>query len=131
MRLQVLLPTEVLIDENVTKVIAESENGSFCLLPRHIDFVAALVPGLLSFVSEDGREQFLAVDEGILVKCGPEVRVSTRRAAIGPDLGTLKRTIEEQFRILDDREKMTRSAVARLEAEFVRRFMQLGEPGHG
>lgn len=131
MRLRVLLPTEVLIDEDVTKVIAEAENGSFCLLPRHIDFVAALVPGLLSFVSADGREEFLAVDEGILVKCGPEVRVSTRNAVVGPDLGTLERTIEEQFRILDDRERMTRSAVARLEAEFVRRFMELGEPGHG
>lgn len=131
MRLRVLLPTEVLIDEDVTKVIAEAENGSFCLLPRHIDFVAALVPGLLSFVSADGREEFLAVDEGILVKCGPEVRVSTRNAVVGPDLGTLERTIEEQFRMLDDRERMTRSAVARLEAEFVRRFMELGEPGHG
>lgn len=131
MRLRVLLPTEVLIDEDVTKVIAEAENGSFCLLPRHIDFVAALVPGLLSFVSADGREEFLAVDEGILVKCGPEVRVSTRNAVVGPDLGTLERTIEEQFRMLDDRERMTRSAVARLETEFVRRFMELGEPGHG
>ena len=50
MRLTVLLPTEILVDEEVVKVVAEAQNGSFCLLPRHIDFVAALVPGLLSFV---------------------------------------------------------------------------------
>ena len=125
MKLKVLLPTEVLIDEEVTKVIAEAENGSFCLLPRHIDFVAALVPGLLSFESSKGREEFLALDQGILIKCGPEVLVSTRNAVRGPDLGMLKQTVEENFRVLDEREKMARSAFAKLEANFIRRFMEL------
>lgn len=125
MKLKVLLPTEVLIDKEVTKVIAEAENGSFCLLPRHIDFVAALVPGLLSFESGKGREEFLALDQGILIKCGQEVLVSTRNAVRGPDLGTLKQTVEKSFRVLDDREKMARSAFAKLEANFIRRFMEL------
>ena len=49
MKLMVLLPTEVLIDEEARKITAEAQNGSFCLLPRHIDFVTALVPGILSF----------------------------------------------------------------------------------
>ena len=125
MKLKVLLPTQVLVDEEVTKVIAEAENGSFCLLPRHIDFVAALVPGLLSFESGKGREEFIALDQGILIKCGPEVLVSTRNAVRGPDLGTLKQTVEKSFRVLDDREKMARSAFAKLEANFIRRFMEL------
>jgi F-type H+-transporting ATPase subunit epsilon len=126
MRLKVLLPTMVLLDENdVTKVIAEAQNGSFCLLPRHIDFVAALVPGLLSFERDGIDEEFLAVDEGILVKCGTDVNVSTRNAVRGPDLGTLKRIIDEQFRTFDERQKMMRSAIARLESNLVRRFMEL------
>lgn len=125
MRLKVLLPTHVLIDQAVTKVIAEAENGFFCLLPRHVDFVTALAPGMLSFISAEDEEEFLAVDEGILVKCGPEVLVSTRNAVAGPDLGALRQTIAEQFRLLDEREKMTRSALAKLEADFVRRFINL------
>ena len=125
MRLKVLLPTEILIDEAMKKIVAEAENGSFCLLPRHIDFVAALVPGLLSFVSPEDQEEFLAVDEGILVKCGSQVTVSTRNAVLGPDLGTLKQTIEEQFQVLDERERMARSAVVKLEADFVRRFIDM------
>jgi F-type H+-transporting ATPase subunit epsilon len=125
MKLKVLLPTQVLVDEEVTKVIAEAENGSFCLLPRHIDFVAALVPGLLSFESGKGREEFIALDQGILIKCGPEVLVSTRNGVRGADLGMLKQTVEESFRVLDDREKMARSAFAKLEANFIRRFMEL------
>lgn len=125
MKLKVLLPTEVLLDQPVTKVIAEAENGCFCLLPHHIDFVTALIPGLLSFFDEAGQETFLAVNEGILVKCGQEVLVSTRHAVRGTDLETLKQTVEQQFRVLDEREKLTRSALAKLEASFVRRFQEL------
>jgi F-type H+-transporting ATPase subunit epsilon len=128
--LKVLLPTEILVDEEVTKVVAEAEDGSFALLPRHIDFVAALVPGLLYFVSAGGQEEFLAVDEGILVKLAAEVLVSSRNAVIGPDLGTLRRLIEERFRSLDEREKLTRAAFAKLEADLVRRFLELGQYGH-
>jgi len=126
MRLKVLLPTEVLFDEKVTKVTAEAENGFFCILPRHIDFVTALVPGILSFETAGTGEEFLAIDEGILVKAGEEVLVSTRNGVRGTELGTLEKLVEEQFEILDDREKTARSASAKLEVDLVRRFMELG-----
>jgi F-type H+-transporting ATPase subunit epsilon len=125
MRLKVLLPMTVLIDQEVTKVIAEAENGSFCLLPRHIDFVAALVPGILSFVSaKEKEEEFLAVDEGILVKCAGEVMVSTRKAVRSKDLGTLKRTVKTEFRVLDEKERKTRTILAKLEADFARSLFE-------
>ena len=129
MKLKVLLPAEVLIEEDVTKVVAEAHNGFFCLLPRHVDFVAALVPGILSYETGSGREVFLAVDEGILIKCGQEVLVSTRNAVRGPDLGQLKHTVVEKFEALDEREKTARSAMTRIEAGFVRRFLEI--QGHG
>ena len=129
MNLKVLLPAEVLVKEEVAKVTAEAANGSFCLLPKHVDFVAALVPGILSFETAGGREAFVAVDEGILVKCGEEVMVSTRNAMQGPDLGQLRRTVEERFKVLDDREKTARSAMVKIEAGFVRRFLEI--QGHG
>jgi F-type H+-transporting ATPase subunit epsilon len=132
LRLKVLLPNEVYVDEAVSSVTAEAENGSFCLLPRHIDFVAALVPGLLLFVSAaTSREEFLAVDEGVLVKCGPDVMVSTRHAVLGQDLGTLKQTVDERFRVLDERERLARSAVVRLEADLVRRFVEMEKQYRG
>lgn len=128
MRLTLLLPTEILVDEEVAKVVAEAQNGSFCLLPRHIDFVAALVPGLLSFVkSADGAEEFLAVDEGLLVKCGPQVLVSTRQAVRGEELGRLREAVEKTFKVLTDQEKRARTALANLEANFIRRFLKLEE----
>ncbi len=129
MKLKVMLPSKRLIDQEVRKVIAEAENGSFCLLPHHIDFVASLAPGLLFFETDAGQEIFLAVNEGILVKCGDEVLVSTRNAVLGPTLGVLKETIEKEFQVLDEREKKARSAAAKLEANLVRRFLELD--GHG
>jgi F-type H+-transporting ATPase subunit epsilon len=131
MKLRVLLPTGVLVDQEVTKVTAEAENGSFCLLPRHIDFLAALVPGLLSFENEAGEEEFLAVDEGILVKCGPEIMVSTRNAVRGAPLGQLREAVEKRFRVLDERERQARSVLAKLEADLVVRFIRMGEKVRG
>jgi F-type H+-transporting ATPase subunit epsilon len=126
MWLEVLTPTEILLAKTVQKVVAEAQNGSFCLLPRHIDFAAALVPSLLAYVNESGQERFMAVDEGILVKQGGKVRVSTRQAVKGEQLESLKQRVDQQFKQLDEREKQLRSSLARLEADFVRRFVQLG-----
>ena len=129
MKLNILLPTKIFLEAEVTKVVAEAENGNFCLLPHHIDFVTALVPSLLSFISVEGQERFLAVDEGILIKCGAQVWVSTRQCIEGQDLGDLRQTVEKQFRVIDEREKLTRAALAKLEANLIRHFVELGEHG--
>lgn len=132
MRLRVLLPTEVLVDEAVVKVIAGAENGEFCLLPRHIDFVAALLPGILSFWPEQGAEpQYAAVDQGVLVKCGSEVSVSTFNGVRGHDLTRLEELIEDYFLDLGEHERKARSALARLEAGTLRAFHELQENVHG
>jgi len=125
--LKIILPTKVLLERQAVKVTAEAENGSFTLLPRHVDFVAILVPSLLSFVSPQGKEHFFAVDEGILIKHEDKVTVSTQHAIKGDDLGMLQQTISKQFRALSDREKTARSVLANLEVTTIRRFMELGE----
>lgn len=126
MRLRVLLPTRILTDEAVRKVTADGMHGNFTVLPRHTDYLAALVPGLLSFErEEDGAERFVAVDGGLLVKHGGDVLVPTRRAVIDDDLGTLRLTVEREYLAEDERERQARTALARLEADFIRRLMEL------
>ena len=128
MRLKILLPVQVLLDEEVVKVSGEGRDGAFCLLPRHIDFVTALEPGLLSFETPGGEEVFAAVAEGVLVKRGEEVLVSAVNAVRGGELGQLKRTVEEEFKKLDERETSSRTALYKIEATFVR-FIELQEHG--
>jgi F-type H+-transporting ATPase subunit epsilon len=131
MQLKVLLPTKVLVDTRITKVVAEAANGAFCLLPRHIDFVAALVPGLVAYVDVQGQEHLLGIDTGTLVKCGQQVLVSTLNAVEGEDLEQLRETVEARFLELDEEERRARSALARFEAGTLRRFRELQETRRG
>ena len=103
--------------------MAEAQDGSFCLLPRHVDFLAALVPGILVLMSQDDEETFLAVDEGILVKRGPEVLVSTWNAVRGR-LGELRNAMRDQFRERGEEEQKARSALDHLEASLVRQILE-------
>lgn len=125
MHLKLLEPTEVLIDEAVSKIIAEGINGFFCLLPRHVDFVAALTPGIFYYWTIHDEQRIAAIDAGVLVKRGDVVLVSTLRGFLGADLDTLETHVQKQFRVLDEQARRARSAVARLEAGAVKRFMQL------
>ena len=106
-------------------MVAEAENGSFCLEPRHIDFVSALAPGLLSYVTREGDERFVGIDEGILVKCGREVRVSTRDAVLGDEPQALHAAILHRISELSEHERNARSVLARLEAGVAKQFLGL------
>lgn len=128
MNLKIMLPAEIFLSQKVEKIVAEAENGFFCLLPQHADFTAALVPGILSFTA-GSQESHFAVDGGTLLKRGGDVFVSTRNAVGSPELGTLKDVVVKQFEETDEREKKARSAAAKLEVDLLRRFMELKEHG--
>jgi F-type H+-transporting ATPase subunit epsilon len=82
---------------------------------------------VLVFTTADGAEHLVAIDHGTLVKCDAEVLVSSWRGARGEDLESLRDVVEREFLVLDDRERAARSALARLEAGVVRRFVELAE----
>ncbi len=123
MRLTLNTPNEIMLDLAVTKIIAEGTHGSFCLLPRHVDFLAALLPGLLGWEDETGNEAFAAVGAGILIKRADEVLVSAEQATHGGELQELKRIVRDEFLQLDDRRRAAHAAVAKMEASFLRRTM--------
>jgi len=125
MKLKISAPSEIALDQEVVKIKAEAETGWFCILPRHIDFVTSLVPGILSYDVSGGGTRYLAIDHGVLVKCGPEVSVSTRSAIPGADLGALRETVEQQFRAVQEKDQATRELEAKLEADLVRGLVQM------
>ena len=124
MKLTVWLPAQVLLEEEVVRIRAEAQNGWFGMLPKHIDFVTALVPGVLTFQPPGQPEEYLAVDRGILVKCGTEVKISTRNAVRGTDLEHLQAEVEKQFREREELDKKARAFEAKLETDLVRRLLQ-------
>lgn len=124
MSLTVMTPERKVVSKAVEKIVAEARNGSFCLKPRHIDFLAELVPGILSYWI-DQREHLLAVSSGILVKQNDKVAVSVRYAIEGEQLEELEAIVREQFNVLDQQERDTQLALEHLQADFLKRFIEL------
>ena len=126
MHLKVLLPFQIFADKtDVSRIVAETREGSFGLLPHRLDCVAALVPGILIYHTESEGELLVAVDEGVLVKSGPDVLVSVRRALGGTDLGKLRDSVKQEFLTLDKHEQSVRTVIAKLEPGFLRRFANI------
>ena len=129
MVLKILLPSQIFAEKTgVLRIIAETPEGSFGLLPRRLDCVAAIAPGILTYESREEGEVYTAVDEGVLIKTGLNVLISVRNAIGGTDLGRLREAVEKEFLRLKDRENKTRSVMARMERDFIRR---LAEFKHG
>jgi F-type H+-transporting ATPase subunit epsilon len=125
MHLKLLLPYQIFADkERVLRIVAETQSGSFGLLPHRLDCVAALAPGILTYESEGENETYIALDQGVLVKTGPDVFVAVRNAIGGSDLGKLRAAVEREFLNLDERERAVRQVLAKLESGFIRRFME-------
>ncbi len=124
MNLKILLPFQIFVEKtDVSRIVAETNEGSFGLLPNRLDCVAALAPGILIYQTETGGEVFVAVDEGVLVKTGQDVLVSVRRAIGGTDLGQLREAVKKEFLTLDEHEKSVLTAATKLETGFLARFV--------
>ncbi len=119
MNLQILLPFKIFLQNNLVKrIVAETSAGSFGLLPQRLDCVAALVPGIFEYETEQGIV-YLAVDEGIMIKAGAEVKVSVRNAYSGENLGKLHESIEKEFMNLDESEKNVRYVMEKLGSSLI------------
>ena len=123
MNLKILLPYQIFADlKGITRIVAETLQGSFGLLPHRLDCTAALAPGILTYETEEGKVVYISTDEGILVKAGANVLVSVRNAVGGVDLGDLHKTVIQDFENMDEHEKKVRTVMAKLELGFIRRF---------
>jgi F-type H+-transporting ATPase subunit epsilon len=125
MNLKVLIPFQIVLQQTgVSRIIAETREGSFGLLPHRLDCVAALVPGILVYESNGANASYIAVDEGVLVKSGAEVLISVRRAIGGANLRELHEAVQREFLLLEEREKEVRAALSKMQAALLGRFAE-------
>ena len=125
MNLRILLPFGVFAEKSdVMRVVADTTDGSYGLLPNRLDCVAALVPGILTYDAKDCGTVYVGIDQGILVKAGSLVTVSVRRAIGGSDLEQLKDAVERDFLKLDEQERNVRNAVAKMESGLIGRMAE-------
>jgi len=125
MQVRLQLPSAVLFEGKAIQVNATAANGSFGILPNHVDFLTALVPSVLLIKTLDNSELVFGIDEGLLVKKGAGVGIVVRRGSQSDDLEMLRETVGSQFAEMEDDERAARAALSKLEANMVRRFASL------
>jgi F-type H+-transporting ATPase subunit epsilon len=126
MNLTILLPFKIFAKlDNVSRIVAETLEGSFGLLPHRLDCAAALVPGILSYTTNADNTTYLAVDEGALIKRGDCVSISVRRAITGTNLNDLREAVIREYLTLNTQEREMRSVVAKMESGFIGRLAEL------
>ena len=125
MHLKILLPFGIFADKtDILRIVAETRDGSFGILPHRLDCVAALAPGILTYETKNDGTVYLAVDEGVLVKAGTDVLVSVRHAIGGTDLGQFHEAVKSEFLTLDLSERNVRAAIVKMESGLIARFAE-------
>ncbi|MFA6076241.1 MAG: F0F1 ATP synthase subunit epsilon [Negativicutes bacterium] len=125
MRLKVILPHQLFLEQDdVKRVVVETTAGAMGILPHRLDCAAPLVPGILIYETAQG-ENYLALGAGMLVKTGLDVSIAVGNAISGADLENLRQVVVMQLTKVDEQERNVRTALAKLESNFVRRFLEL------
>ena len=120
MNLKVFLPFRILLDVGgVSRIVAETNHGFVGFWPNRLDCVAPLVQGILKFEVGNAGERYVALDQGILVKTGLDVRISTRNAVSEGNLGELEELVESNLKTITESEVSSRSLLAKMESEII------------
>ncbi len=125
LELEVLAPDGAVLRERARAVRAADASGQFGLWPGHEAFLTVLVPCLLTFWSEDGREHFVAVDGGLLEVEGRAVTVVTRDAVAADRLEDVAAAAAAMLEERGREERAARAEFAELEALLLRQFGQV------
>lgn len=146
MRLQIITPLAVLVDEDIECLNARDASGSFGILPRHAPFLTALEISISSW-KRAGREQYCALRGGVLTVSGHEgnraqngtgtsltggtVVIATREAILGDDLATLDRDVLARFRDEAEAERVEHSDAVQLQLNAIRQMVSRLQPKQG
>ena len=124
MRLRIVAPLEVVIDEDAASIRAADESGSFGILPGHAPFLTSLGISAVGWTNAAGGRRYCAVRHGMVsVTGGQDVAVATREAIPGDDLGTLESTVLARFEHEIEEDRSARFDSNRLQLDAIRRIV--------
>lgn len=113
--LKIYLPTEIFLDKDIKKLTFKGKEGYLTILPNHIDYVSSFETNIITFIDTDGKEGFIALNNGTLVKYSNKLRLTAYKAIFGENLEDLKKKIYETAEFEDDIEKEINKNLKQLE----------------
>ncbi|OSQ35408.1 F0F1 ATP synthase subunit epsilon [Thalassospira mesophila] len=129
MRLTIITPLSIVVDEDIDSLRAEDESGSFGILPGHAPFLTALAISIVSW-RVAGKDRFCAVRNGVMTVEGQtKVAIATREAVTGDDLATLDQEVLQRFQSEADDERVEHVETMRLQMHAIRQMISRLQPG--
>src|SRR5499427_9186460 len=124
LRLRIVTPETTLYEEDVDMVTLQGVEGQMGLLPGHIRMMTQMVPGEL-IVHKDGRDEYLAVGEGLVEVSSERVDILTDMAITAENIDEAKAEQARQRAAARLRERMSSEEVATVNASLARSLAQL------
>ena len=124
LKLRIVTPESTFYEEEVAMVTLPAVEGQMGLLPGHIRMMTQMVPGEL-VVHKDGRDQFLAVGEGLVEVSSDCVDILTDMAITAENIDEAKAEEARQRAAARLRERISSEEVATVNASLVRSVAQL------
>ena len=123
-KLEIATPDAVVYSNDVDMVTLPGVEGEMGILPHHIRLMTQLVPGEL-VVRKDGREDLLAVGEGLVEITGDSVSIVTDMAVPADSIDEAKAEEARQHAEARLRDKISAQEVASVYASLARSLAQL------
>lgn len=124
LKLEIVTPEGTAYSEDVEMVGLRSVDGQIGILPNHVRLMTQMLPGEM-MVRKEGRDQFLAVGEGLVEVTGDHVAIATDMAVAAENIDE---AIAEEARRRAEarlRDKISDEEVASVNAALARSLAQL------
>ena len=123
-RLEIVTPEATVFSDDVEMVTLPGVEGQMGVLPHHVRLMTQLIPGEL-IVQKGGRDQFMAVGEGLVEVTGNCVSIVTNMAIAVDEIDEASAEEARQRAETRLREKISAEEVASVNASLARSLAQL------
>jgi F-type H+-transporting ATPase subunit epsilon len=124
LRLEIVTPEATVYSEPIEMVTLPAIEGQMGVLPQHVRLITQLVPGELT-VRRNGRDEFLAVGEGLVEVTNTQVSIVTNMAVAVESIDEAAAEEARQRAAARLKERLSSEEVASVNAALARSLAQL------
>ena len=124
LKLEIVTPDAVVYSEDVEMVTLQGVEGQMGIYPQHVRLMTQLVPGEM-IVHKGGRDDFLAVGEGLVEITNDRVAIVTDMAVAAENIDEARAEEARQRAAARLQEKLSSQDLASVNATLTRSLAQL------
>ncbi len=119
LELEILVPDGIALQARVVSLRAMDASGQFGVRTGHEALLTLLVPCLLTFHEENGRERYAAADGGVLLVEKDRVSIVTREAVLADRMEEVADAAKAMLEARRRHERTARTEFAELQSSLL------------